>query len=68
MKQRRFEVYIGKRHIDTVHADEDIRAADLRRSLINHDGLPSTISVYRCNDRNTAFDDVARFSHPDELL
>ena len=67
MKQRRFEVYIGKSHLDTVYADEDIRAADLRRSLINRDGLSSTISVYRCNERNTAFDDVARYSHPDEL-
>ncbi len=67
MKQRRFDVYIGPRRINEVYFDEDMTAAEVRRSLINHDGLPSTISVYRNNERCTAYDSVARASHPEEL-
>lgn len=66
MKQRKFEVYIGSRKIDIIWSDGDLMAADVRRSLINHDGYPPTISVYRNNADQSAFDSVARVSHPDE--
>lgn len=52
-RQRRFEVYIGSRKITEVYADADLRAVDVRRSLIGHDGMPQG--------------DVARASHPEEL-
>lgn len=64
---RRFEVYIGSLLIDHVYFEADMSAKEVRRSLIDHDGKPENISVYKNNERRTAFEDAARASHPEEL-
>lgn len=63
---RRFEVYIGARCVDHVYFMASMTAREVRRSLIDHDGMPSSISVYRNNERKTAFDSVSRASKPEE--
>lgn len=63
----KLDVYIGSRHVNTVYVDDDLPAKDVRKSLINHDGLPSTISVYKYHPTRYAYCDVARASHPEEL-
>ena len=67
MNQRRFDVMIGKRLVEQVYYSSDMSALDVRRSLIEHDGMSNQISVYRNNASNTAYDSVARFTHPEEL-
>jgi len=61
----RFDIYVAHHHIDTVHADADLSALSVRTSLIQHDGYPSTISVYKAE--GARFSDCARASHPEEL-
>lgn len=63
----KFDVYIGPRHIDTVFFDARMSAKEVRRALIDHDGLPSTISVFKNHPTKPAFTDVARASHPEEI-
>lgn len=67
MNQAKFEVYIGANHVDTVFFDADTSAREVRRAMVNHDGLPNTISVYKRHPTKPAFTDVARASHPEEL-
>jgi len=64
---RRFEVRIGHLLWDVVYFDDDLSAREVRRTLIEHDGKSPSISVYRLNERRTAFDDMARASHPEEI-
>ena len=42
-----FEVYLGRKHINTVYFDSDMSTDDVRRSLIEHDHLHPAIRVYR---------------------
>ena len=42
-----FEVYLGRKHINTVYFDSDMSTEDVRRSLIEHDHLHPEIRVYR---------------------
>lgn len=67
MNQRRFDVKIGKRLIEQVYFASDMSALDVRRSLIERDGMSNQISVYRNNESCTAYDSVARLTHPEEL-
>lgn len=46
MTQRKFLVYRGRRHIDTVYFTPDCTAEYVRLSLINHDGYPADIRVF----------------------
>jgi hypothetical protein len=64
MAQRAFDVFrFSGRHtrqIDTVFAT-GYTADEMRRSLINHDGYPADISVYRRHpQRYRVYDDAAR--------
>lgn len=43
--QSGFDVYFHGRHIDTVYFASDMTAADVKRSLVRHDGLDSRIVV-----------------------
>jgi hypothetical protein len=45
--QQAFNVYIGTKKIDTVFYDSDMSAADVKRSLVNHDGYDSRIKVVK---------------------
>jgi hypothetical protein len=40
-----FDVFLGKKHIDTVFLTPGTTAGDVRRSLINHDGYDPRIAV-----------------------
>ncbi|MFA5777597.1 MAG: hypothetical protein WC906_04110 [Parcubacteria group bacterium] len=40
-----FDVFLGKKHIDTVFFTPGTTAGDVRRSLINHDGYDPRIAV-----------------------
>ena len=67
MKQAKFDVRIGPTLLTIVYGDADLTAADMRRSLLNHDGLPARISVYRWSlDGRYAYDSVSRASKPEE--
>lgn len=68
MKARAFDVYLGDLCIDTVFWDEETPAKEVRTSLINHDCYPAAISVYRRHPGRYAYDDVARVTHPEELI
>lgn len=67
MAHARFDVYVTHHHIDNVWADADLSAQSVRKSLIEHDGYPSTISVYKNAVGRARFTDCARASHPEEL-
>ena len=64
--QRKYDVMIGSHLVNTVYNDE-VPAKELRKSLINHDSLPITISVFRYAVGRFAYDDMARASYPEEL-
>lgn len=64
--QRKFDVYVGNAHVDTVYFDDPMSAREVRRSLIEHDNWHANISVYRNALGRCAYDDMARASHPEE--
>lgn len=64
-KQFAYDVYIGALLIDTVFFDYS-GAREARKALIDHDGLPSTISVYQRAVGRHAYSDCARASKPEE--
>jgi len=41
----------GRKSIDKVYYDSDIKSDEVKRSLINHDGYPSDIRVRQCSGR-----------------
>ena len=51
-----YEVYLGKRHIDTVFWVDNSNADEVRHSLINHDGYNPQIIVVRTNNRRRVVD------------
>jgi hypothetical protein len=59
MAQRAFDVFLGSKQIDTVFAT-GYDAAEMRKSLIDHDGYDSRIVVYRRHPKLPAkYDDVS---------
>ena len=52
-KQRAFDVFIGKKLIDTVFA-QGYTAEEMRESLINHDGYNPEIRVIKRGKGNEA--------------
>ncbi len=63
---RRFDVRIGNTIIQRVDYQDNVLAKNVRHALIA-EGASEDISVYRNNAANTAYDDVARVTHPEEL-
>lgn len=63
---RKFEVYIRDRRVNIVFWSDGVSAREVRRALIDHDGMPASISVYRLHQQRYAYDDCARVSHPEE--
>lgn len=49
MAAQAWNVYLRGKLIDTVFFTHDIDADTVRRSLVNHDGYDSAITVRRCN-------------------
>lgn len=47
-----FKVLLKGRTIDTVYFNESMTAADVKRSLIDHDGNPESIQVIKCRGAN----------------
>lgn len=45
----RFIGYLAGRVYDEVYFDDDMKAYEVKESLINHDGYPPTIRVYKTN-------------------
>jgi hypothetical protein len=62
---RAFDVRIGDRLVAQYLRPSSTPARALRKELIA-EGWPSTISVYRNNEDLTAYDDVSRYSKPEE--
>lgn len=62
-----FDVRIGSQLIDIVYGVPSLTAREMRNDLINHDGYPGSISVYRNTANRRAYDDIARVTHPEEL-
>lgn len=66
MVMRKFDVRIGSKLVEQVFYLDDMTAKEVRKSLINHDGMPANISVYKNSKNGRAYEDVARVSHPEE--
>jgi hypothetical protein len=49
MRAQAWNVYLRGKLIDTVFFDHDMKAWDVERALIHHDGYPSNIAVKRSN-------------------
>lgn len=64
---QKFQVYIGALHVSDVFYVAGTSAREVRHGLIDHDGMPNTVSVYRLHAGDHAFDDMARATHPEEL-
>ena len=68
MAHHAFDVYLfdgrNSMHMDTVFAT-GYTAAEMRKSLIEHDGYPTNISVYRKAPDRPAYDDAARCTDRD---
>lgn len=62
----KYDVYIGDRLVEQVYRDDAATAAEVRRELIEHDGMPHVISVYRCALGRYAYDSMSRYTHPEE--
>jgi hypothetical protein len=62
---RAFDVRIGNRKLAQILCPSSTLARELRKKLIA-EGWPNTISVYRNNEDLTAYDDVSRYSKPEE--
>ena len=49
MAHQTWNVYLNGKLIDTVFCNHGDSAADVRRSLINHDGYDASITIRRSN-------------------
>lgn len=67
MAMQRYDVFIGDRLVEQVYHVAGTPAKDVRRGLIDHDGMPDNISVYRMAESRFAYDSVARATHPEEI-
>lgn len=68
MTERRYDVRNSQTDslLTTVTCSEGRPAREVRSELIES-GLPARISVYRFSRSGLAYDDMARFTHPEEL-
>lgn len=42
-----WEVWQGRKHIDTVYFSPNMSASEVKRSLVNHDGYDNDIKVHK---------------------